>query len=249
MTTRVLVVEPDPRVRDMMRALLRGCQIDSSALDDVSLLLAHVTEAPPTLIVLRVERPATAFHMALGALRRAGHDMPVIVISRDAQVVDKVVALELGADDYVVEPFEPMELVARVRSAMRRYAANRAEPVRAGGKPESYAFGDIEVNFVSRRATRAGYDLGLRASEFALLELFISQPMCVLSRAEILALLGLNVAGRSERGLDVLIFRLRNLIERAVGDYRYIRTVRGKGYIFVPLGTLADDDADLPPHA
>ncbi|MCR4470595.1 winged helix-turn-helix domain-containing protein [Burkholderia sp. SCN-KJ] len=248
MATQVLVVEPDPRMRDRIRALLRGCQIDTSALDDVSMLLAHVSAAPPTLIVLRVERPATTFYMALGALRRAGHDMPVIVISRDAQVVDKVVALEIGADDYVVEPFEPMELVARVRSAMRRYAPNRPELPRGPGNAETYAFGDIEVNFVTRRATRAGDDLGLRASEFALLELFISQPLRVLSRAEILALLGLTVAGRSERGLDVLIFRLRNLIEQAVGDYRYIRTVRGKGYIFVPLGTLADD-ADPLPHA
>ncbi|WP_321812791.1 MULTISPECIES: response regulator transcription factor [unclassified Burkholderia] len=248
MATQVLVVEPDPRMRDRIRALLRGCQIDTSALDDVSMLLAHVSAAPPTLIVLRVERPATTFYMALGALRRAGYDMPVIVISRDARVVDKVVALEIGADDYVVEPFEPMELLARVRSAMRRYAPNRPESPRGPRNAETYAFGDIEVNFVTRRATRAGDDLGLRASEFALLELFISQPLRVLSRAEILALLGLTVAGRSERGLDVLIFRLRNLIEQAVGDYRYIRTVRGKGYIFVPLGTLADD-ADPPPPA
>ncbi|MDN7587909.1 response regulator transcription factor [Burkholderia seminalis] len=248
MATHVLVVEPDPRMRDRIRALLRGCQIATSALDDASRLLAHVTAAPPTLIVMRVERPATTFYMALGALRRAGHDMPVIVISRDAQVVDKVVALEIGADDYVVEPFDPMELIARARSAMRRYAPNRPAPVRGPVNLESYAFGDIEVNFVTRRATRAGRDLGLRASEFALLALFISQPMRVLSRAEILALLGLSVAGRSERGLDVLIFRLRNLVEQAVGDYRYIRTVRGKGYIFVPLGRLADD-TDASPQA
>ncbi|WP_322085220.1 response regulator transcription factor [Burkholderia sp. BCC1999] len=247
MATQVLVVEPNPRMRDRIHALLRGCQIATSTLDDASRLLAHVTAMPPSLIVLRVERPTTTFYMALGALRRAGHDMPVIVISLDAQVVDKVVALEMGADDYVVEPFDPMELVARVRSAMRRYASNRPGAVRGPANPESYAFGDIEVNFVTRRATRAGYDLGLRASEFALLELFISQPMRVLSRAEMLTLLGRTLAGRSERGLDVLIFRLRNLVEHAVGEYRYIRTVRGKGYIFVPLGTLAED-ADPSPH-
>lgn len=248
MATHVLVVEPDPRMCDRIRALLRGCQIATSALDDASRLLAHVTAAPPTLIVMRVERPTTTFYMALGALRRAGHDMPVIVISRDAQVVDKVVALEIGADDYVVEPFDPMELIARMRSAMRRYAPNRPAPAHGPVNLKSYAFGDIDVNFVTRRATRAGQDLGLRASEFALLALFISQPMRVLSRAEILALLGLSVAGRSERGLDVLIFRLRNLVEQAVGDYRYIRTVRGKGYIFVPLGRLADD-TDASPQA
>ncbi|MGU3776458.1 winged helix-turn-helix domain-containing protein [Burkholderia metallica] len=246
MAMQVLVVESDPRARDMIRAFLRDCRIDTSVLDDVSMLLPHVRAAPPTVIVLRVERPATAVHMALGALRRAGHDMPVIVISRGAHVVDKVVALEIGADDYVVEPFEPMELVARVRSAMRRYAATRLPP-REPGFPAPYAFGDISVNFTTRRATRAGADLGLRASEFALLELFISRPMRVLSRTEILALLGLDAAGRSERGLDVLIFRLRNLIERAVGDYRYIRTVRGKGYVFVPLDTPAHADDASPP--
>jgi two-component system phosphate regulon response regulator OmpR len=235
-------------MRDMIRALLRSAQIDTAALDDVSMLPTCVAAAPPALIVLRVERPATPAYTALGALRRAGCDIPVIVLSRSAHVVDKVVALEIGADDYVVEPFEPMEFVARVRSAMRRHAPDRRQRPRASGMAEPYAFGDIEVDFANRRATRAGHDLGLRMSEFALLELFISQPMRVLSRTEILALLGLNAAGRSERGLDVLIFRLRNLIEQAVGDYRYIRTVRGKGYMFVPLGTLGDD-GPAPPGA
>ncbi|AOJ37640.1 two-component system response regulator [Burkholderia lata] len=248
MATQVLVVESNPCTRDMIRALLRSVQIDTAAFDDVSMLPTRVAAVPPALIVLRVEQPATPAYMALRALRRAGCDIPVIVLSRSAQAPDKVVALEIGADDYVVEPFEPMEFIARVRCAMRRHAANRPQRPRASGIPAPYAFGDIEVDFANRRASRAGRDLGLRASEFTLLELFITQPMRVLSRTEILVLLGLKTAGRSERGLDVLIFRLRNLIEQAVGDYRYIRTVRGKGYMFVPLGTLADD-GPAPPDA
>ncbi|WP_321858210.1 response regulator transcription factor [Burkholderia cenocepacia] len=248
MATPVLVVEPNPRTRDMICALLRSFQIDTVAFDDVSLLSTRVAAVSPALIVLRVEPPATPVYVALRALRREGCDMPVIALSRSARVVDKVVAFEIGADDYIVEPFEPMEFLARVRCAMRRHAADRPRRPRMSGMPEPYAFGDIEVDFANRRASRAGRDLGLRVSEFALLELFISEPMRVLSRTEILVLLGLKAAGRSERGLDVLIFRLRNLIEQAVGDYRYIRTVRGKGYMFVPLGTLADD-GPAPPDA
>lgn len=247
MIAQILVVEPSPHLREMICALLRGIEIDTSMLDDVSMLPAHVIATPPALIVLRVEQPATAAYTALGALRRAGCDMPVIVLSSSAVVADKIVALEIGADDYLVEPFEPLELIARVRRAVRRHATKRSGPHPGPRIPERFAFGGIEVDFASRRATREGRDLGLRVSEFALLELFISQPMRILSRTAILSLLGQNAAGRSERGLDVLIFRLRNLIEDAVGDYRYIRTVRGKGYMFVPLGTLEDNQAQPPP--
>ncbi|MBU9665997.1 response regulator transcription factor [Burkholderia multivorans] len=237
----VLIVDPDGHTCEALGALLRGCQIDASTLADVSLLTARVTEAPPAMIVLRVAHAAVDAHAVLGALRAAGHDMPVLVLSRSRDVVDKVVALEIGADDYLVDPFEPMELVARVRSALRRYRARRPPVPRPDTRP-SYTFGGIAVDFENRRATRAGRDLGLRDSEFALLDVFVSRPMCVLSRSEILALLGPRAAAKSERGLDVLVFRLRGLIENAVGGYRYIRTVRGKGYMFVPLGTLTDDD-------
>ncbi|HDR9250597.1 winged helix-turn-helix domain-containing protein [Burkholderia vietnamiensis] len=243
MLTKVLVAEPDRRMRGMIRALLRGCDIAMLVLDDVSMLRARVAAVAPALIVLRIEPPGTAVCAALDALRCAGCDLPVIVLGSSAQLADKLVAFEAGADDYLVLPFEPMEFVVRVRCAIRRHAA------RAPRHVDRYAFGDIDVDFVTRRATRAGEDLGLRASEFALLEVFIAQPMRVLSRAEILARLGPAVAGRAERGLDVLIFRLRNGVEGALGDYRYIRTVRGRGYIFVPLGVLPDDDLQAPPPA
>ncbi|NTX31939.1 response regulator transcription factor [Burkholderia pyrrocinia] len=246
MTIQVLVVEPDLGMRDMIRAFFHGCQLRTSALHDVSMLLACVAAEPPSLIVLRIGDPGISAYTALREMRGAGHDMPVIVLSDSAAVVDKVIALEAGADDYLVDPFDLMELVARVRRAARRYRSSGAGAAGAAGQPERrepYRFDEIEVDFVNRRATRAGTDLGLRASEFALLELFVSHPMQVLSRAAILSLLGQNAEGRSERGLDVLVFRLRSLIEHAVGDYHYIRTVRGRGYIFVPSWALADDNA------
>lgn len=243
MTIQVLVVEPDPGMRDMIRAFFHGCQLRTSALHDVSMLLASVAAEPPSLIVLRIGDPGVPAYTALRELRGAGHDMPVIVLSDSAAVVDKVVALESGADDYLVDPFDLMELVARIRSAARRYRSSGAGAAGQPERREPYRFDEIEVDFLNRRATRAGTDLGLRASEFALLELFVSHPMLVLSRTEILALLGQNAEGRSERGLDVLVFRLRSLIEHAVGDYHYIRTVRGKGYIFVPSCASADGDA------
>ncbi|OXH92819.1 DNA-binding response regulator, partial [Burkholderia multivorans] len=94
----VLIVDPDGHTREALGALLRGCQIDASTLADVSLLTARVTEAPPAMIVLRVAHAAVDAHAVLGALRAAGHDMPVLVLSRSRDVVDKVVALEIGAD-------------------------------------------------------------------------------------------------------------------------------------------------------
>ncbi|MGS0893188.1 winged helix-turn-helix domain-containing protein [Burkholderia stagnalis] len=244
MVTQILVVEPDPGVCDTIRAFLLDCQLGTSTLHDASMLPARVAAEPPSVIVLRVDHPGVRVYAVLRKLREAGHDMPVIVLSGSAAVADKVVAFEIGADDYLVDPFDPIELVARVRSAARRYRSGRPGVRAQLERRAPYRFGEIEVDFLSRKAMRAGRDLGLRASEFALLDVFVSHPMHVLSRTEILALLGQNAEGRSERGLDVLVFRLRSLIEQAVGSYHYIRTVRGKGYVFVPPCAAGDADDD-----
>ncbi|WP_322041051.1 response regulator transcription factor [Burkholderia diffusa] len=231
MTVQILVVEPDESVRDTLRACFNKYRIEMSVLYDPSMLLTRIEKEPPSAIVMRVERPVADVHAAIGQLRAAGYEMPVVMVSQAADTVDKIVAFELGADDYLVDPVDPMELVARVRCILRRCVAN------SGTLPEArkhYQFGDIEVDFLARRARRGGRDLGLRASEFALLKVFVLHPMRVLSRVNILSLMGKRVLERSERGLDVLVFRLRTLIQCAMDGHHCIQTVRGRGYIFVP---------------
>ncbi|WP_260436198.1 winged helix-turn-helix domain-containing protein [Burkholderia sp. Bp9143] len=231
MTTHILVVEPDHTVRDMLRACFHKYQIEMSVLYDASLLLARMEKEIPSAIVLRADQPVSDAHGTIGRLRQAGHDMPVIVLSRSPDIADKVLALEFGADDYLVDPINPTELAARIRSVLRRF---NASPQATPEIRECYRFGDIEVDFLARRVYRAGQDLGLRESEFALLKVFVLHPMRALTRTNMLSLLGKTALEQSERGLDVLVFRLRALIEQASDSHRYIQTMRGKGYIFVP---------------
>ncbi len=231
MTSRILVIEPCQRTRDLLRACLNKYQIEMSVLYDTPSLLARVEREPPSAIVMRVEQPAADSHAALRQLRAAAYDMPVIMVGCSADLVDRIVAFELGADDYVVEPVDPMELMVRVRSVLRRYTGNLRELPEVRDR---YRFGDFEVDFLARRVTRGEQDVGLRASEFALLKVFVLHPMRVLSRANILSLMGKSTLDRSERGLDVLVFRLRTILRDALGEHRYIQTVRSRGYIFVP---------------
>ncbi|MBY4868822.1 DNA-binding response regulator [Burkholderia sp. Bp9017] len=240
MTTRILVLEPNRGLRDTLRACLHKYRIEMSALRDPSSLLAHVGKEMPSAIVLRADRPFDDVYVALRKLRAAGYEMPVIMLSRDANIAEKIDALELGADDYLIDPFYPMELVARIKCVLRRYAAYVQELPAAR---ETCRFGDLEVDFVTRCARRNGCDIGLRASEFALLEAFVLRPMRVLSRANLLALLGKDALEQSERGLDVRVFRLRSVIQRGARPHRYIRTVRGRGYMFVPPVTAPASDA------
>ncbi|WP_396333135.1 winged helix-turn-helix domain-containing protein [Burkholderia anthina] len=235
MTIQILVVEPATEVRDALRACFSKNQIEMSVLYNLPSLLPRLDKELPSAIVMRAEQPIDGLKAALRQLRDAGHEMPVIVVSRSADVVDKIVALELGADDYLVDPFDPHELVARIRCVLRRCTAN---PYRLPDEGNRYQFGEIEVDFCARRVYMAGRTLSFRESEFLLLKVFASHPMRVLSRMNLLSLLGKNSLQQSERGLDVLVFRLRTLIEHTTG-HRYIQTVRGRGYIFVP--TLLDE--------
>jgi two-component system, OmpR family, phosphate regulon response regulator OmpR len=231
MTIQILVVEPEAHARDVLRACFHRCQIEMSVLYSAASLLARLERELPTAVVLRAERPSIEVSEVMRQLHDAGFDVPLIVLSQSADVIDKIVALELGADDYLVDPFDPNELVARIRSVLRRCAVNvNRLPDETGAR---YQFGEIEVDFRARRVYKGESNLEVRESEFALLKVFTSHPMRVLSRMNILSMLGKNTVEQSERGLDVMVHRLRTLIEHK-NDHSYIQTVRGKGYIFVP---------------
>jgi two-component system phosphate regulon response regulator OmpR len=237
MNMRLLVVEPDQAVRDELRSHFHRENVEMSVLYSATFLVRRVEQEMPSVIVMRADLPLSEAHTALRNLRAAGYDLPVIMISKSSDVIDKIIAFELGADDYLVEPFDPRELTARIRCVMRRRTAvvYAAPEIR-----DRYSFGDWQIDFATRRLVKDDEDVGLRSSEFALLKIFAVNPLKLMSRASIIALLGMRDTGQTERGLDVLVFRLRSVIEPDVGSPQYIQTVRGRGYIFVPCGEVSE---------
>jgi len=161
----------------------------------------------------------------------------VILLTARAEPIDRVIGLEPGADDYLGKPFEPSELVARIRTVPRR----RGSTAPAAPKQRaSYRFGPFDVNFPARELYRDATRIALRSSEFALLKVFVTHPMSVPTRAQLLEKLHGNSEAHCNRSLDVSIWRLRRLIEVDPSEPRYVRTVWARGYVFVPHGEISE---------
>ncbi|TKC86055.1 response regulator transcription factor [Trinickia terrae] len=249
MITHLLVVEPDQEIRDELRAHLQKHQVEMSVLYDATSLMRRLEVEVPSAIVLRHGTPNIDAMASLRSLRAAGYDMPVVIVSRCAEVVDKIVAFELGADDYLVDPFDPNELLARIRNALRRHHREGFEvPVNR----EQFVFADCAIDFLGRRLFRNGVEVPLRPSEFALLKIFSAHPMKTLSRARIIGMLGRDGSDQAERGLDVLVFRVRAALGASPSGRQYIQTMRGRGYVFVPdesaAAAVEDDGERLEPR-
>lgn len=229
MTISLLVVEPDQAVRDQLRFHLHKNQIAISVLYSAVQLVSRVERECPSAILLRAESPMTEAREALRQLRLAGYDMPIFVLSSSGEIVDKIVAFELGADDYVVDPIDPHELTARIKRAVQR--ANRslcdAPEIR-----EKVSFGSYQIDFATRRLVKNGCEIPLKSGEFALLKLFASNPMRILTRSMVNSQLGR--AESQKASLDVAVCRLRGVIEADPSAPRFIQTLRGRGYMFVP---------------
>lgn len=233
MTQQVLIVDDDPVVRDLVREYLQSHGFAVSVLHDGASLKRRIEAERPSIVVLDVMMPERDGISALRELRDSGEDIPVIFLTARADVVDRVIGLELGADDYLAKPFDPRELVARIRSVMRRRHA--AVP----GAPENrppYRFGPFEVDFAARELRRAGERVPLRSGEFATLKIFVKNAMMVLTRSQLNEKLRGQAGSYRDRSLDVSIWRLRRLLETDPSEPRYVQTVWGQGYIFVPHG-------------
>ena len=171
--------------------------------------------------------------MQLAKKLRETTQIPIIIVSGRKDEADRVMGLELGADDYMVKPFSPRELLARVRAVLRRYrSASEVLPAR-NEKRRAYRFAEWELNLRTRRLIRAGgARVELTNGEFSLLEAFCAAPQRVLSREQLLDLSRLHNAEVYDRSIDVQILRLRRKIETDPTHPEYIKTERGVGYFF-----------------
>jgi len=169
---------------------------------------------------------------ALRQLRTSGNTIPVIMLTARADGVDRVIGLELGADDYLGKPFMPQELLARIHAVLRRHA--QAPLAVQAERREAFRFGCFRLDFATRTLYRDDEPLKLTGSEYALLEVFALHPMEALSRTKLVDLLHGPYAEVTERGIDVPVWRLRRLLEDDPANPRRIQTLRGIGYMFVP---------------
>ena len=221
---RLLLVEDEPGlVLTLTDRLSReGYAVDTSA--DGESGLERAASSAFDLILLDVMLPRLNGLDVLRELRRRGNETPVIVLTARGQVVDKVVGLKLGADDYVTKPFEMMELLARIEAKLRRAPA----PARA----DAYRFGAVSIDFRKAEVTKDGQPLELAAREFQLLRYFIEHRGATLTREELLnEVWGYN-SMPSTRTVDVHVAWLRQKLEPVPKHPQYILTVHGLGYKF-----------------
>ena len=222
---RILLIEDEPGLVLTLRDRLtkEGYSVEHSG--DGESGLERAAGEPFDLVLLDVMLPRVNGFDVLRELRKRGVDTPVIMLTAKGQVVDKVVGLKLGADDYVTKPFEMMELLARIEAKLRRAPA-------AVHPSEGYQFGEIRVDFRRAEVTRSGQPLELSAREFQLLKYFIEHRGATLTREELLnEVWGYN-AMPSTRTVDVHVAWLRQKIEANQRHPQHILTVHGLGYKF-----------------
>ncbi|RIK55820.1 MAG: DNA-binding response regulator [Chloroflexi bacterium] len=223
--TTILLIDDDPMITTPLARSLGeagyGVQVAHSG--DAGLAVAQVTQ--PDLVILDVMLPGLDGWQVCQALRRRSA-VPILMLTALGEEVDRILGLELGADDYLTKPFSTRELLARLRAMLRRVDLDRRPP---GGE---LRVGDLRINLETRQLFKGERELSLRHKEFELLSLLVGRQGAVVSRAELFdEVWGTDWLGDT-RTLDVHIRWLREKIEDDPGRPRYIRTVRGTGYRF-----------------
>jgi len=231
--TRILIVEDEPTIAVALRddLELEGYAVD--VVTDGDTATERALQADHDLILLDLMLPRKDGLTICREVRAAGVATPIIVLTAKGQEVDKVVGLELGADDYVTKPFSPRELVARIKAVLRRTDAPRAaaseEPL-----PDASAFGDVKVDFAAARAWRDSEEIALTALELKLLQVFVARRGRVLSIDELITRVWGQDVFLSDRVVYTHVNNLRGKIEPDSSHPRHLVTVRGLGYRFDP---------------
>lgn len=240
--TRLLVVDDDPSIREMLRDYLTLHGYAVSEASSGEQMRAELERALPDIALVDV-RLQGEDGLSLVRYVRERFDIGIIMVTAFGDVVDRVVGLEVGADDYVSKPFDVRELLARLKSLQRRLQARPEATQGASGSraeqiPVRQPFGLCKVDLQSRRLfDRNGEEIPLTSMEFELLKLFLSSPNRVLSRDQLLMSTRNREWDPMDRSIDIRIGRLRRKIEPdSVHEPRFIRTVRSVGYMYVPEG-------------
>jgi two-component system OmpR family response regulator len=235
----VLAVDDDPSVRSLLNDYLADNELRVTTVASGADCMAVVAREVVDLVLLDVRLPGEDGLQIARRLRETSSTMPILMLTGRAEEADRVMGLELGADDYLTKPFSTRELLARIRALLRRAQA-QASVADALRKARAYRFDGWELNLGLRRLKNPqGEPIELTNGEFSLLIAFLSSPQRILTRDQLLDLSRLHNAEVYDRSIDVQILRLRRKIEVDATHPRFIVTQRGAGYVFdSPVDTV-----------
>ena len=232
----VLVVEDSRAMQRTLQRLFQADALEVQIASDGPAGLESFRKQTPTAVVLDLKLPGISGKELCREFKSIAASVPIVVLSANSEVEDKVLLLELGADDYVTKPFSPKELLARVRRAMRRGSAPPAGNNQPVTVRELVTFGDVSIDFTSMEASRSGRPVTMTAQEFKVVRFFSKSPGRVISREELLNEVWGYHNYPSTRTVDNHILRLRHKLEPDPANPRYFLTMHGAGYKFVPGG-------------
>ncbi len=227
-TLKVLIVDDDRELATTLSLYLVQHGMDTVVASDGKEMDRLLAQSPFDLVVLDLMLPGED---GLSIARRIGSSMPFIILSARGDETDRIVGLELGADDYLAKPFSARELTARIHAVLRR---REKSPQQAPS--QIFIFGPFRLDIASHTLTRNEERVRITTADYVMLKIFCTNPNRVISRERLVVLAGEDGRVPFDRSIDVRITRLRQKIEDDAEDPCYIRTVRGAGYLFAPEG-------------
>jgi len=236
--TRLLVVDDDVAIGELLERYLGGQGFNVASVLNGEEMDSYLEDKGVDLIILDIMLPGED-GLSIARRLRQDHDIAILMLSARGDDVDRIVGLEVGADDYLAKPFNPRELLARIRAILRRKQPEvDVEAIDKG--EECYTFGDFTLNLLSQILTRSGDIVSLTSGEFALLKIFVEHPNRVLSRDMLVDMLKGYDRSPYDRSIDVRVTRLRRKLENDHKVPAYIQTIWGEGYRFTPNLDVAD---------
>jgi len=231
---KILVVDDDKRLRELLQRYLSEQGFTVKSAENAEAMDKALTRDTFDLIVLDLMLPGEDGLSICRRLRASEPLQAIIMLTAKGDEIDRIVGLEMGADDYLPKPFNPRELVARIQAVLRRRGT--VVPGAPTTDDKTIAFSDVEVDLATRTLKRNGEVLPLTTGEFAVLKVLLEHPRQPLSRDRLMSLARGREQGPFDRAIDVQVSRLRKLIEPDPSTPRYLQTVWGFGYVFIPDG-------------
>lgn len=232
--TKILMVDDDVRMRELLQRYLTDQGFSIKVVADSNEMDAALQEEQVDLLVLDLMLPGEDGLAICRRLRGNGSTLPIIMLTARGDEVDRIIGLEMGADDYLPKPFNPRELLARINAIMRRQV--RTQPSAPGMSNNTFSFGDFIFDPPTRSLSKNGEGITITSGEYALLKVFVDHPRQPLSRDRLMQLARGRELDVFDRSIDVQVSRLRRLIEADPAHPRYLQTMWGFGYVFVPDG-------------
>lgn len=231
---KILLVDDDLRMRELLQRYLGEQGFEVKAVPDSTDMDAALAMEHPDLLILDLMLPGEDGLAICRRLRGGGSPLPIIMLTARGDEVDRIIGLEMGADDYLPKPFNPRELLARINAVLRRQEQHL--PGAPSADNSIVTFGDFVFDLSTRSLTRNGEPVTITSGEFALLKVFVAHPRQPLSRDRLMQLARGRELDVFDRSIDVQVSRLRRLIEPDPSHPRYLQTMWGFGYVFVPNG-------------